>query len=824
MADIRAQLAEALRDRYALERELGRGGMATVYLARDLKHDRHVALKILHPELAVTLGPERFQREIRLAARLQHPHILTVLDSGEAGGQLWYTMPFVEGESLRDRLKREHQLAVDEALRIGREAALALEYAHEHGVIHRDIKPENLLLTKDGSTLVADFGIARAVAEGDTGLTGTGMTMGTPAYMSPEQASGARDLDPRTDIYSLGAVLYEMLAGEPPFSGPTAQAMIARRFTETPRLLRTLRDNVPESVEQAVARALAKVPADRFDSAAAFARALALPTATPTGTPTASIPGSAPGRPRRRWIPAGLATLAAGFLLGLGVLFAWRRSHREDAAAADTGRKMLVVLPFENLGSAQDDYFADGLTEAISTRLGSVQRLGIIGRQSAIQYKHTTKNPRQIGQELGVQYILSGTVRWDRSGSGPGRVRVSPQLIAVSDQRQIWAEQYDTTLASVFEVESSLAKRVAEALDLALAPPEQRSLEATPTRNLDAYDAYLRGKEAIDRGTDAGDFADAVRMYERAVALDPSFAAAFAELSVAHGFIYWLYIDRSAARLARAKEAADRAQQLAPDLPETHLALANYYYRSALDYDRALGELDALERTRPGDPDLARWRGFIKRRQARWEEALADLRRATQLNPRAAVGYSDVGDTYLYLRRYTDALTAYDKSLALNPGSTNIALQKALAYLSQTGDREGTQRIMPPMTQRVAPIGGPTGIMGLSDVVPLLSRAQQEPLLRLTIEAFVSDTAGWALARAMVYRAWGQDAAARAAFERPAVSSSGVSRCGPTITFFSPNKALRWPDSAAARKRSGRAGARWRLGRFPGMRSTARSW
>ena len=237
-----SEMADALRDRYVIERELGRGGMATVYLAQDLKHERHVALKVLHSELAASLGPERFQREIRLAARLQHPHILTVLDSGEAGGRLWFTMPYVEGESLRDRLKREHQLSVEDTVRIGREAALALEYAHQHGVIHRDIKPENLLLTKDGSTLVADFGIARALAAGDVELTGTGITMGTPTYMSPEQASGARDIDGRTDIYSLGAVLYELLAGEPPFSGPTPQAVIARRFTDTPRLLRSLRE------------------------------------------------------------------------------------------------------------------------------------------------------------------------------------------------------------------------------------------------------------------------------------------------------------------------------------------------------------------------------------------------------------------------------------------------------------------------------------------------------------------------------------------------------------------------------------------------------
>jgi TolB-like protein/Flp pilus assembly protein TadD len=454
-----------------------------------------------------------------------------------------------------------------------------------------------------------------------------------------------------------------------------------------------------------------------------------------------------------------------GFLLGLGVLFAWRRSHHGDAAAGDSGQKMLVVLPFENLGPAEDDYFADGLTEAISTRLGSIRRLGIIARQSAMQYKRTAKSAKQIGQELGVQYILSGTVRWDRPGVGASRVRVSPQLIAVSDQRQVWAEQYDTTLASVFEVESSLAKQVAGALDLALAGPERQSLEATPTRNLDAYDAYLRGKEAIDHGYDPEDLAEATRMYERAVALDPGFAAAFAELSITHGFIYWLYIDRSAARLARAKEAVDRAQQLAPDLPETHLALASYYYRSALDYDRALGELAALERARPGDPGLAHWRGFIRRRQGRWEESVGALQQAAQRNPRAAVTYGDLGDSYLYLRRYAEALASYDRALAINPGSGANALQKALAYLSQTGDRPGMQRLVPDFGQFIVSVGGPTGIIGLADLVPLLSREQQDQVLRLTPEAFVGDPGGWALARAMVYRAWGQDTPARTAFE-----------------------------------------------------------
>ena len=267
MPDLMGSLQSALADRYLFERELGRGGMAMVYLAHDLRHDRPVALKVLRPELAASLGPERFLQEIRIAARLHHPHILPVHDSGEAAGRLWYTMPYVEGESLRQRMARQGPLPLDQAVRIATQVLGALGYAHAHDVIHRDIKPENLLLTQDGNTLVADFGIARALGKGDDQLTQTGMSVGTPAYMSPEQAVGERHLDARTDIYSLGVVVYEMLAGEPPYTGATAQAILARRFAEAPRPLRTLRDTIPEPIEQAVQKALAKAPADRFADA-----------------------------------------------------------------------------------------------------------------------------------------------------------------------------------------------------------------------------------------------------------------------------------------------------------------------------------------------------------------------------------------------------------------------------------------------------------------------------------------------------------------------------------------------------------------------------
>ncbi|HYC33801.1 MAG TPA: serine/threonine-protein kinase, partial [Gemmatimonadales bacterium] len=372
MPNLRAHLEQALEDRYRLERELGRGGMATVYLAHDLKHDRDVALKVLHPELAATLGPGRFQREIRTTARLQHPHILPVLDSGEAAGQLWYTMPFVEGESLRDGLRRERQLPVDQALQITREVADALAYAHSQGVVHRDIKPENILLNR-GHALVADFGVARALhSAGGEQLTETGISVGTPAYMSPEQSLADGALDGRSDLYSLGCVLYEMLIGEPPFTGPTPQVILAKRLSAPPPLVRAVRPAVPVEVERAVTRALAPVAADRFASVAQFSKALTVPetaTAAPAGL-----------RPTRRLLAVGAACVMA--LAALLVVLLRRGADRPESPGVESSTR-IAVLPFENIGRSDDEYFADGMADEVRGRLAVLPALTVIARASS---------------------------------------------------------------------------------------------------------------------------------------------------------------------------------------------------------------------------------------------------------------------------------------------------------------------------------------------------------------------------------------------------------------------------------------------------------
>jgi serine/threonine protein kinase/Flp pilus assembly protein TadD len=753
MADLRSELAAALADRYTIERELGRGGMATVFLAQDLRHDRPVALKVLHPELASSLGPERFLREIKLAARLQHPHILTVYDSGDAGGHLWFTMPFIEGESLRDRLRREHQLPVQDAVRLTREAALALDFAHRHGTVHRDIKPENILLV-DGQALVADFGIARALdAGGDTRLTETGMSVGTPAYMSPEQAAGDKSLDARTDIYSLATVLYEMLAGETPFTAPTAQASLARRLMETPRPLRQLRETVPDGVAEAVTKALARAPADRFATAAEFARALEQGSPAEGSGRTTAVAGArtavvAPARLRLPRAPLTLA-LGVGFLLGLGVLFGWLRKHGSEPAEGAGGPKLLAVLPFENLGDSSDAYFADGITDEVRGKLATLSGLKVIASSSAGQYKHSSKSPQQIAQELGVQYLLIGKIRWEKGEGRQSRVRVSPELVQVTPGTAAttrWQQPFDASLTDVFKVQADIAGQVAQALNVALGDSTQHQLAEKPTRNLAAYDAYLKGIDAYNQGNSPVTLRQAVSYLEQAVALDTAYAPAWAKLSQAATLLSIVSVPIPA-MAERGRVAGERALALAPERPEGHLALGDYYRRIRHDYARALDEYAQAERQSPSNAEMFRATGQAEQALGRWKSAVQHVQQAQTLDPRSAITASVLTPALNWMRRYPEAAQAADRWIALAPTSLTALENKVMIRLSQ-GDLTGATALIEtpprdiPLTRLVAYLAT------FYDLFWVLTSEQQALLLRLAPSEFDDDRGSWGLALA----------------------------------------------------------------------------
>ena len=761
MADLREQLQSGLADRYRLERELGRGGMATVFLAHDLRHKRPVALKVLHPELAHTLGPERFQREIETVARLQHPNILTVHDSGATAGQLWFTMPFVEGESLRERLRREPQLPVEVALRIATDAARALQYAHDHGVIHRDIKPENLLLTKDGSTLVADFGIARALSAGDDRLTETGLSVGTPTYMSPEQAVGDRHLDARTDVYSLGTVLYEMLAGEPPFTGATAQTVIAKRLSgEVPRV-RHVRPSVPESVEQAVTRALAPVAADRFASAAEFARALELTPATPITTPTRRS-AAANGHARRR-MPVAATALGLGFLIGLGVLFAWRRSH---AGTGETGgAKVLAVLPFENLGDSADAYFADGVANDLRTKLTQIRGLQVIARGSSNEYRQTKKPAQQIARELGVNYLLTATVQWEKVAGGASRVRVTPELVDVRPghaPQTRWGQQFDAAMTDVFQVQADIAGQVAQALNVALGDSARQQLAEKPTQNLAAYDAFLKGEE-VSQSLGANDpptLTRAMAYYARAVALDSTFGQAWAQLSRLQSVLY-INSTPTPELAERSRAAAERALALSPSGSEGHVALGDYYNYVAHDFARARNEYALGQRAAPNNVDLVVGFANVERSLGRWEDAVRHLKQVQRLDPRSITTGVALSQTLLFLRRDPEALEATDQGLILAPANLGLRETKAMISLER-GDLAGAHAVVAAIPKEVDPAALVAYFAYYFDLYWVLDDTQQRLLLHLRPSAFDDDRGTWGIVLAQTYWLRGDKAKAQA--------------------------------------------------------------
>ena len=619
MADSLARLRKGLSSRYRIESEIGRGGMATVYLAEDVKHGRKVAIKVLREEIAAKSEPERFLREIRIAARLTHPNILPLYDSGEHGGRLFYVMPFMGCENLRVRLDRDRRLPVEEAIRITRMVAEGLDYAHRQGVIHRDIKPENIMLL-EGQPVVADFGIARALSAVDaTGqsLTGAGMAVGTPVYMSPEQAGTAGPIDGRSDQYSLACVVFEMLAGRPPFQGANVLATLARHATEPPPRVRGEVPEVPPSVEQALIRALAKEPDQRFPTIGEFARAL---------------------------------TTSAGSVIS------------GEAVVEGNRQITMAVLPFVNASpSAENEYFSDGITDELISALSKVDGLVLVSRTSAFAYKGKSLDVRTIGGQLGATVVLEGTVR--RFGD---RLRITAQLINVLDGRLLWSERYDRGAEDLFQIQDEIAETIVGTLRTTLfrdlGQPEPRRY----TPSLEAWNLYLKGRYYWNIRTYEG-VQEAIRHFEAAIAEDANFALAYTGLADS----YALGVDYSEAPvsvgLRRAKEEALKALSLDETLAEAHASLAWVAFIHEWDWETAGREYRRAIELDPRYPSARQWYAWYLTAMGRTAESLAEGRQAVALDPASISIRRSLGWIHYYAREPDAAIDHVRKAIIANP-------------------------------------------------------------------------------------------------------------------------------------------------------------
>jgi serine/threonine-protein kinase len=643
MPELSTTLSDALADRYAIERELGRGGMATVYLAEERKHSRQVAIKVLHAELAASLGAERFLREIGIVARLSHPHIVPLIDSGDAGGVLYYVSPYATGGSLRDRMTRERQLPVRDALRIAAEVGTALDYAHRNGFVHRDVKPENILFA-DGQAVLADFGVARAYGACDAAptrdtVTEVGLALGTPAYMSPEQASGDRDVGTASDVYSLACVVYEMFAGEPPLLGATARATIAKQVTETPRPIRVLRPEVPAGAEQALATALLKPPEERYASVAEFTEAL--------------------------------------------------QHEGDDAVRRYPARtRTIAVLPFVNASpDPENEYLSDGITDELIDALAKVEGLRVASRTSVFALKGKPQDVRATGALLGASEVLEGTVR--KAGD---RLRITAQLSSAEDGRLLWSQRYDRTLHDVFAIQDEIAHTIVDTLrvtsfaDLAAQPARRY------TQNVAAYGLYLRGRYAWNKRSQEG-VLEAIRFFEQAIAEDQQYALAYTGLSDA----YALQLDYRSVPVAEgfalAKRYARKALELDEALPEAHASLAWVLFVYDWNWDEARHE---FRRSIELDPQYAtahQWYAFLLASRRRLDEALVEGHTAQELDPTSTSVRRTLGWLYYYARRFEQARYHLDRAVAMNPAAEETYRVLGLT-LAIEGHLEEAERVL----------------------------------------------------------------------------------------------------------------------------------
>ena len=633
-----ARLTSTLADRYRIERELGRGGMATVYLAHDLRHDRDVAIKVLNADVAESLGRQRFVREIRVAAKLNHPQILPLYDSGESEGFLYFVMPVMQGQTLRGRLEAERALPIDDALRIATEVADALDYAHRQDIVHRDIKPENILL-HEGHAVVADFGIGNAIvaaaAESST-FTQIGVTVGTPAYMSPEQATG-EDLDGRSDLFALGCVLYEMLTGEVAFSGSSAQATIARRLVYSPPPV-TARREVTAEVAEVVNRLLEKAPADRCATGAQVVSMLR--------AATISGPRAVTARP-----------------------------------ASSSREKSIAVLPFTNVSAdADNEFFSDGLTEELITDLSGVKALHVTSRYSSMQFKATTKTPRDIGRALRVRYLLTGSVR--KAGVA---LRINAQLVDAEKDAPLWAEKYSGTMDDVFDVQERVSRAIVDALEVELTTSEIVRLAARPIQNARAFELYLQARAEMRRYGASLD--NARLLLDRAVEIEgesPPLRAmrAFMEFSRVRGGTA-----HDLRPLDIAESEARALIELVPDAPYGH-ALLGFVGFERGQLKEAGRHLTRALRLDPAEPDVLFFLAITFQAAGQIEPAQALAAQFYEADPLSSFAAMLVSIAEWFAGRAGNRIEAIENGLAMDPQNPIIhwALGYTYALVGRTAD------------------------------------------------------------------------------------------------------------------------------------------
>jgi serine/threonine protein kinase/Tfp pilus assembly protein PilF len=636
---------------YRIIEKIGAGGMGEVYLAEDKRLDRKVALKFLPERLS---GNEesrnRFVREAKATARLNHPNIVTIYEVGEHNGLAFFAMEFVEGKSLK-RMIHDEAFMLDRVVEIATRICEGLQEAHNTGIIHRDIKPANILVDRAGRPKILDFGLATLA--GMEQLTKTGSTLGTVGYMSPEQVQG-RTSDHRTDLFSFGVVLYELITGRRPFEGDTEAHILNTIINDQPEPISRYRSGIPDELIRIVDKLLEKSPDLRYQS-------------------------------------------ASGVVSDLKRLDITGQLRPSTEVKIRSERKMIVVLPFENLGPADDEYFADGITEEIISRLAVVKKLGVISRTSALQYKGTRKPIGQIGRELKVDYVLEGTVRWSK-GKEVSRVRITPQLIKVADDTHMWSDRYDRTLEDIFDVQSDIAEKVIEQLNVTLLEPEKQLIQNKPTSNMDAYNAYLRAQECLY----APDYREentrsAIRLFERAISFDSGFVHAYAELSIAHTRMYFFAYDTTQQRIESAREALEKAQEINNSIPEVFLARAVYYYHIERDYEKAVEAAEIAAESIPVEPN---WYLFaIRRRQGRYDEALEKIHLILSLNPNDPTALMEAGITYGVMNRYDEAEKYLLKAESVAPDSENTYEHLAWTYIRGGADLEKIKGVIERMPQ-----------------------------------------------------------------------------------------------------------------------------